>query len=219
LPAGGTGNLRCAPSPPPTKVTQLLSGPLKAPPRPAKGHPRGKYGGPVKCLNRPQEGPANRPYFAYKIYGLGSHRPGGGFFCRDPPGDHKRYTSEKWDEVRTAHIDQGGVGVPVSGFPPGAEKRGTWFPGCRRQGEGRGAAVPHFWTAVAVAPGRGRWTASGTMAGHQGQAALEDQGRKRSACACWPEVRTRGPGAAPPVMVTVIPHDGHPIGRSYIFPY
>ena len=22
----------------------------------------------MKCLNRPQEGPANRPYFAYKIF-------------------------------------------------------------------------------------------------------------------------------------------------------
>lgn len=40
-----------------------------------KGAPMGKFtGGPVKCLNRPQEGPANRPYFAYKIFGLGSIR-------------------------------------------------------------------------------------------------------------------------------------------------
>ena len=31
----------------------------------------------MKCLNRPQEGPANRPYFAYKVFGAGSHHPGG----------------------------------------------------------------------------------------------------------------------------------------------
>jgi hypothetical protein len=36
----------------------------------------------VKCLNRPQEGPANRPYFAYKIFRHGSHNPGGEEFSR-----------------------------------------------------------------------------------------------------------------------------------------
>ncbi|OGP69986.1 MAG: hypothetical protein A2Y80_04880 [Deltaproteobacteria bacterium RBG_13_58_19] len=100
-----------------------------------KGAPKGrKYGGPVKCLNRPQEGPANRPYFAYKIYGLGSHRPGGGFFCRDPPGDHKRYTSEKWDEVRTAHIDQGGGRSPSLRVSPWGREEGDvvpWMPAAR----------------------------------------------------------------------------------------
>jgi hypothetical protein len=30
-------------------------------------------------LKSPREGPANRPYFAYKIFGLGSH-PGGGTY-------------------------------------------------------------------------------------------------------------------------------------------
>ena len=48
-----------------------------------KGGTQGEgTGGPVKCLNRPQEGTANRPYFAYKIFGLGSHNPGGEKFSR-----------------------------------------------------------------------------------------------------------------------------------------
>jgi hypothetical protein len=34
----------------------------------------------VKCLNRPQEGPTNRLNFAYKVFGLGSHKWGGAVF-------------------------------------------------------------------------------------------------------------------------------------------
>jgi hypothetical protein len=33
-------------------------------------------GGSVKCLNRPQEGPASRLYFAHKIFAFGSHHGG-----------------------------------------------------------------------------------------------------------------------------------------------
>lgn len=39
---------------------------------------------------------------------------------------------------------------------------------------------------------------AGVMAGRQGQAALEEQGRKRSACDWCPEVKTRSPGRATP---------------------
>ena len=74
----------------------------------------------------------------------------------------------------------------------------------RRGGSGDGAG------AGAVGP------RAGVMAGHQGQAALEDQGRKRSACDWCPEVRIRAPGEATPMMVTVLPQDGQHFGRSFI---
>jgi hypothetical protein len=71
---------------------------------------------------------------------------------------------------------------PVSGFgfgarPPVCLQGGSWS-GRRRQaaapgwGHGRGrrgAAVPHGWAAVAMAPGRERSSVSGAMTGHQGQ--------------------------------------------------
>jgi hypothetical protein len=42
----------------------------------------GKSGGCVKCLNGLQEGPANRLYFAHKIFGRPHH--GGGGCCYFP---------------------------------------------------------------------------------------------------------------------------------------
>ena len=75
-----------------------------------------------------------------------------------------------------------GAAVPVRGMGVGAE--GRWFPMAGRRGDGAGAGA-----------GGPR---AGVMAGHQGWAALEDQGRKRSACDWCPVVRTRRPGRPPP---------------------
>jgi hypothetical protein len=63
---------------PPGEINLRRTGPLTAPPRPANDHPKQVTGGPVECLNRPQEGPGNWLFFAYKIFGAGFHQPGGG---------------------------------------------------------------------------------------------------------------------------------------------
>jgi len=44
-PTGSTGTLKCAPKPPPGKINLRRTGPLTAPPRPAKGPPKGKVQG------------------------------------------------------------------------------------------------------------------------------------------------------------------------------
>jgi hypothetical protein len=98
------------------------------------------------------------------------------------------------------------------------------------------AAVHHSWTAVAMAPGRGRcrgggqWTASGMMAGHQGWVV-----QRRAGAGCGPLVpgarEDKGPGAATPrtkptgalacqrwVLGTAYHHRQHPRFRRRLPP-
>jgi hypothetical protein len=81
-----------------------------------------------------------------------------------------------------------GAEVPVKGMGVGAE--GRWSPTAGRQWRWRRGG--------AVGPG------AGVMAGRQGQAALEDQGRKRSVCDWCPVVRIRAPGEDTPKMVNIL---------------
>jgi hypothetical protein len=82
-----------------------------------------------------------------------------------------------------------GAVVPVRGKGVGAEGRRFPTAGWLCQRRRAGAVGPR----------------TGMMAGLQGQAALEDQERNRSACDWCLVVRIRAPGAATPRMVTVRP--------------
>ena len=84
-------------------------------------------------------------------------------------------------------------------FPGRRSRLGAWAWAQRGGGSPRRGGSGDGAGAGAVGP------RAGVMAGHQGQAALEDQGRKRSACDWCPAVRIRGtPGRSTPMMVNTL---------------
>ncbi len=82
----------------------------------------------MKCLNRPQEGPATRPYFAYKIFDLGPIDPAGVSFAGIPQRIINGIRRKNGMRSGRRILTRGGRN-PVSGFSLGAGKRGTWAQG------------------------------------------------------------------------------------------
>ena len=64
-----------------------------------------------------------RPKIGLKFFALGPITRGASVGIS--PGGQKRYPPKKRHKVRSRHIYLEGEGVPVSGFAPGAGKRGT----------------------------------------------------------------------------------------------
>jgi hypothetical protein len=95
-----------------------------------------------------------------------------------------------------------GGGVPVSGFPFWAGKRGTcvWRSGVPAPERGPRAAVHHFWTAVAVAPGREPVDPGPELWQGTKDRLCRERGMRTwgSAYAWYPVVKIRGLGVAPP---------------------
>jgi hypothetical protein len=164
-PAGSTGTLKCAPGPPPGKTNQLRTGPLTAPPRPAKGDPRQKGSrGNLTArpgvrrnhpqLPRPQANAARLPAEFLHIKFLGEKKAGGVFFTWISPGRKNGMNNILGLVSGASVITRGGTGVPLRLCLQGREEgHGSMAGRCR---EGRGA------TAAARALG---WGAGGGGAG------------------------------------------------------
>jgi len=88
---------------------------------------------------------------------LGPGRRGGGGRPTEVRGQRRAAGIRKGEEGQCPSLCSGPAGAPLLPW--------AWPAGPRVRGGG-----PHVWTAAAVAPGRGRWSGSGAMAGHQGWA-------------------------------------------------
>lgn len=155
------------PSPPPNKVNQLLSGPLTAPPRPAKGDLRIKGGNlatrPGVRWNHRQPNAGRYPgrISSFKI--LGDPEDRGGVFRRDLSGDNGI------DEIlglgSGALIKHRGAYRTLSAFS-------SWGRGERGRGTGQAALGGQAADlAPMVEPERGLRAGQVGRAGHHGTAA------------------------------------------------